>query len=89
MKSLKIYRPSKSFYEDVWCEKKTLQDMFQMNGDFFLDFKTQYFVDIFSEPLKSLLTNKIRNCSIFNKNLQNDRSSVLFYKDVWYQRTNL
>ena len=54
----------------------------------FSDFVTQYFVDIFSESLKSFFfTNKFRNCSIFNEASQNNRPSVSFYKDYWYQRT--
>ena len=36
----------------------------------FSDFVTQYFVDIFSESLKSLFTNKFRNCLIFNETSQ-------------------
>ena len=39
-------------------------------GSFFLDFVTQYFVEIFSESLKSFFTNKFRNCSIFNETSQ-------------------
>ena len=35
-----------------------------------LDFVTQYFAGIFSEPPKSLFTNKLRNCSIFDKTTQ-------------------
>ena len=35
---------------------------FREMGSFFsLDFETQYFVDIFSEPPKRLFTNKFRN----------------------------
>ena len=37
---------------------------------FSLNFVTKYFVDIFSEPPKSLFNNKFKNCSIFDKTSQ-------------------
>ena len=42
----------------------------EMESFFSSNFVTQYFVDIFSEPQKSLFTNKFMNCSIFNKTSQ-------------------
>ena len=49
---------------------KLFRTYFGEMGSFFLDFVTQYFVDIFSESLKSFFTNEFRNCSIFNKTSQ-------------------
>ena len=52
------------------------------NGEFFfLDFVTQYFLDIFSEPPKSLFTNKFRICPIYDKTLQK--------KDLLYPFTKI
>ena len=39
---------------------KVSKTYFREMGIFFLDFVMQYFVDIFSEPPKSLFTNKFR-----------------------------
>ena len=44
----------------------------------FFWFHKKYFVDIFSEPPNSLLTNKFRNGSIFHKSLQINRPCVSF-----------
>ena len=49
---------------------------FREMGSYFLDFVTQYFVGTFSEPPKSVFTNKFRNGSIFDKNPKNNRPSV-------------
>ena len=49
---------------------KVFRTYFGEMGIFFLDFVTQYFVDIFSKSLKSFFTNKFRNCSIFNEMTQ-------------------
>ena len=50
---------------------KLFRKCFRGMGIFFSDFVTQYFVDIFSEPPKSLLTKKFRNCSIFHEKSPN------------------
>ena len=42
----------------------------EMGIFFLLNFLMHYFVGIFSEPPKSLLTNKLRNGSIFDKTSQ-------------------
>ena len=86
MKVLRINRPSVSFYKDLWCEKKTLQDIFFRGmGFFFLDFITQYFVDIFSEPPKKIFANKFWKRLTFDNMSQKEQT----YKDVWYQRTTM
>ena len=53
------------FYKDVCCEGKLSRTSFRGMASFLsLYFVTQYFVNVSSDPLKSLLTNKFRNCSI-------------------------
>ena len=50
---------------------KLFRTYFREMGSFFsFDFVKQYFVDIISEPPKSLFTNIFRNCSIFNETSQ-------------------
>ena len=46
----------------------------------FLDFVTQYFAGIFSEPPKILFTNKLGNCSIFDKTTPKIIDIVYIYK---------
>ena len=48
------------------------------------DFVTQYFVDIFSEPPKSLLPNNFRNCSIFHKKVSKLIDQVYLKKIKMY-----
>ena len=50
--------------------KKSRTYFREIESIFFSDFVMPYFVDIFSEPPKSLFTNKFRNCSIFDKTSQ-------------------
>ena len=67
MNCLKISRPSVSFYKDVRNGKENSLGHILEEWGFFLDFVTQYFVDIFIESPKSFFTNKFINCSIFNE----------------------
>ena len=58
-------------------------------GIFFLlsDFVTQYFVDIFSESPKKMFSQINSGIASFStKRHKNNRPSVSFYKDYWYQR---
>ena len=55
-------------------------------GVFFLDFVTQYFVDIFSESPKSFFSQINSGIAQFStKRHKNDKPIVS--KDYWYQRT--
>ena len=59
----------------------------EMGSFFSSDFVTQYFVEIFSECPKSFFTNKSGIAQLSTKRHKNNRPSVSFYKDYWYQRT--
>ena len=48
---------------------------------FYFYFVAEYFLDIFSEPPKSMFTNKLRNCSFLTKLHKNNRPSVSFYNE--------
>ena len=65
----------------IYCVKGQLsKTYFREMGIFFSDLVMQYFVEIFSEPLKRLFTNKFRNCLIFTKCPKNNRPSVYLKK---------
>ena len=82
MNFLKIIRPNVFFYEDIWCERKILQNIFQRNGEFFFqDFVTQYFVDIFSKPPRSCPQIGSGIAQFQTKHHKNNTPSVSFDKD--------
>ena len=57
------------------------------NWGVFSDFVTQHFVDIFSESPKSFSRINSGIAQFSTKRHKNNRLSVSFYKDYWYQRT--
>ena len=77
------------FYKDVWCEKKTLQDKFYRKAIFF-GFGNATFSRHLQKKLQKVSSQiNLGNAQCSTKSLKIDRTSISFYKDIWYQRTTL